>query len=119
MTATRIAVGALGVAVALFAGAWQLQDSAATDLAEAKRLQSAEAEGGGDASGRSCSVVQPTVVRHSAATVVAPTSMRTEDNRSLHSPTGPRPVARCILPRYRDTPTGPGTRLCVLGPTGL
>ena len=47
MTATRIVVGALGVAVALFAGAWQLQDSAATDLAEAKRLQSAEAEGGG------------------------------------------------------------------------
>lgn len=38
---------AMGVAVALFAGAWQLQETAAKDMAEAQRLQQAETEDGG------------------------------------------------------------------------
>ena len=47
MIASRIAAGALIVAVALFAGAWQLQTTAAADLAEAERLQAEEVDGGG------------------------------------------------------------------------
>ena len=47
MIAPRIALGALGVAVTLLAGAWQLQETAAADLAEAQRLQAEEVDGGG------------------------------------------------------------------------
>ena len=49
MIASRIALGGLAAAVALFAGSWQLQETAATDLAGAQRLQGREADGGGGA----------------------------------------------------------------------
>lgn len=47
MIARRIAVGAFGIAVALLAGSWQLQETAAADLAEAQRLQAEEVDGRG------------------------------------------------------------------------
>lgn len=43
----RIAALALALAVVLLAGSWQLQATANADLAEAKRLQSADEGGGG------------------------------------------------------------------------